>query len=582
MRLLITLIRRYPVQSTFTLVALLFAGIAEGFGMSMLLPVLGIAIDTPSGSAVSSHVSKSALEQAITGFFGTIGMTPTVGLLLIIFVLSILLKAVMVLIANKRVGYMVAQVATDLRLDLIRALFATRWEYYVHQPIGRFTNAFATEASRSADAYLYGIRTIASLLYAVVYGIVAMMLSWKATLITLSAGSIILYALQYLVIKARKAGKRQTRLLKSSLSILTDTLQSIKPLKAMGRENMADSVLQRKTTSLNKALQKQVFSKEAMRALQEPLLTIFFAFGLYVALIWWKLPLSNVLIMVYMLVKILKTLQKAQKNYQFMVVCESAYWSLWSKVEEAQKEHENSIGTIQPSFKHSIRFEGVSFSYEKRFILKNVSLLFPKGSFSAIIGPSGAGKTTIVDLVTGLLAPQEGTVWIDDIPLAEVDIRTWRRMIGYVPQETLLLNDTVLVNVTLGDAKFTEKDVEHALRDAGAWDFVNEMQDGIYSLVGERGGMLSGGQLQRITIARALVHKPQLMILDEATSALDPAREADICETLRQLRGKLTILAISHQNAFLNATDRAYRLDDGVAQFLEKHGQKGQPVSTSA
>ena len=325
MRLLITLIRRYPVQSTFTLVALLFAGIAEGFGMSMLLPLLGIAIDTPSGSAVSSHASKSALEQAITGFFGTIGMTPTVGLLLIIFVLSILLKAVMVLIANKRVGYMVAQVATDLRLDLIRALFATRWEYYVHQPIGRFTNAFATEASRSADAYLYGIRTIASLLYAVVYGIVAMMLSWKATLITLSAGSIILYALQYLVIKARKAGKRQTRLLKSSLSILTDTLQSIKPLKAMGRENMADSVLQRKTTSLNKALQKQVFSKEAMRALQEPLLTIFFAFGLYVALIWWKLPLSNVLIMVYMLVKILKTLQKAQKNYQFRVVCESAY-----------------------------------------------------------------------------------------------------------------------------------------------------------------------------------------------------------------------------------------------------------------
>lgn len=157
-------------------------------------------------------------------------------------------------------------------------------------------------------------------------------------------------------------------------------------------------------------------------------------------------------------------------------------------------------------------------------------------------------------------------------------MKTWRRMIGYVPQETLLLNDTVLVNVTLGDTKFNEKDVEQALRDAGAWDFVNKMQDGIYSLVGERGGMLSGGQRQRITIARALVHKPQLLILDEATSALDPASEADICETLRQLRGKLTILAISHQNAFLNATDRTYQLDNGTAQFSEKHDQKGQPA----
>jgi ATP-binding cassette subfamily C protein len=140
----------------------------------------------------------------------------------------------------------------------------------------------------------------------------------------------------------------------------------------------------------------------------------------------------------------------------------------------------------------------------------------------------------------------------------------------------------VLVNVTLGDPAFTEIDVENALRDAGAWDFVAEMPDGIHSVVGERGGRLSGGERQRITIARALVHKPQLLILDEATSALDPASEADICETLRQLRGKLTILAISHQNALLNEADRAYRLDDGIAQFIEKHGHKGQPVSMSA
>jgi len=144
------------------------------------------------------------------------------------------------------------------------------------------------------------------------------------------------------------------------------------------------------------------------------------------------------------------------------------------------------------------------------------------------------------------------------------------------------LNDTVLVNVTLGDTKFTEKDVEQALRDAGAWDFVNKMQDGIHSLVGERGGMLSGGQRQRITIARALVHKPQLLILDEATNALDPDSEADICKTLRQLKEKLTILAISHQNAFLNETDRAYRLDDGEVQFLGNHRHKERPVSMSA
>lgn len=582
MRLLTTFFRRYPTESLLTLTALLFAGIAEGFGMTMLLPLLGIAMGGPASSASTPGASKSALENGILGLFDVAGIPPTISLLLIVFVLCIMVKAVLVLLANKRVGYMVARVATDLRLALIRALFATRWEYYVNQPIGRFTNAFATEASRSAAAYLFGIRLMALILQAAVYAIVALMVAWQETLMTLIAGFIILYALRRLVKKAKTAGKRQTHLLKSLLSQLTDTLQSIKPLKSMARENLADAVLQAKTNRLNQALQKQVFSEEALRALQEPLMTVFLGFGLYAALVWWQMPMATVLVMVFMLVKVLKTLQKAQKEYQSMLIAESAYWSLWSKIEEAGKEKEGNTGTLPPVLDHLIRFENVSFSYGDRPVLKNVSLSFPKGSFSAIIGSSGAGKTTVVDLITGLLTPQEGAVWIDDTPLNRVNTKSWRRMIGYVPQETLLLHDTVMVNVTLGDPAFDERDAERALRDAGAWAFVAEMPDGIHTVVGERGGRLSGGQRQRITIARALIHKPQLMILDEATSALDPATEAEICQTMRQLRGRLTILSISHQNALLDAADRAYRLKDGVAQLLEDHKRKTDEMPLTA
>jgi ATP-binding cassette, subfamily C, bacterial len=580
MRFIITIIRRYPSQSLFTLIAMLFAGIAEGFGISMLLPLLGIAMGNSQSISTSSQ-SDSAIEQIISGFFDVTGMPPTLGFMLFIFVVSIMLKATLVLLANKRVGYMVARVATDLRLALISALFATRWEYYVRQPIGRFTNAFATEAKRSSDAYLFGIRAIAYSLHSIVYAIVAMMLGWKITLITLGAGIFILYVLRCLVTMAKKAGKHQTRLLKSLLSLLTDTLQSIKPLKSMALENVADSVLQRETKQLNTVLQKQVFSEEALRALQEPLVIIFFAFGIYVALIWWQLPLAKVIVIVYMLAKVLKTLQKSQKNYQSMVISESAYWSLMSKIKEAQNERETCVGTILPTLNYSIRFEEVRFSYEDRFILKNVSLSFPKGSFSVIIGASGAGKTTIIDLITGLLEPQRGKLWIDDIPLTTVNIKTWRQMIGYVPQETLLLHDSVFMNVTLGNPAFTEKDAEQALQDAGAWDFVAKMPHGIHSVVGEKGGRLSGGQRQRITIARALIHKPELLILDEATSALDPASETEICATLHQLKGKLTIIAISHQKALLHVADRAYRLSNGDIEFLQKNDPKKQPASIS-
>ncbi|MGD9338780.1 MAG: ATP-binding cassette domain-containing protein, partial [Syntrophobacterales bacterium] len=137
--------------------------------------------------------------------------------------------------------------------------------------------------------------------------------------------------------------------------------------------------------------------------------------------------------------------------------------------------------------------------------------------------------------------------------------------------------DTVMINVTLGDPELGEEDVESALRAAGAWEFVKEMDQGIHSIVGERGGKLSGGQRQRIVIARALVHKPKLLILDEATSALDHESEAAICDTLRQLRGELTILAISHQPAFLRVADRAYRLEGEEVILVADHSENSSP-----
>jgi ATP-binding cassette subfamily C protein len=219
----------------------------------------------------------------------------------------------------------------------------------------------------------------------------------------------------------------------------------------------------------------------------------------------------------------------------------------------------------------------VSFTYGEHWVLQDTSLTFPVGLFTAIVGPSGVGKTTVADLVTGLLRPQEGKVWIDDLPLQQVDMMTWRRMIGYVPQETLLLHDTVLINVTLGDPELSAEDAEYALRAAGAWEFVTAIPQGMYSTVGERGDMLSGGQRQRIAIARALVHKPKLLILDEPTSALDRDSEEAICETLQQLSGEYTILAISHQPALMKAADRAYRLQNGIAVLDEDHPTASAP-----
>jgi ATP-binding cassette subfamily C protein len=273
--------------------------------------------------------------------------------------------------------------------------------------------------------------------------------------------------------------------------------------------------------------------------------------------------------MVLFVGKILKQVQKIQNEYANLAEYDSAYWSLLDKITNASQAREVLTGNLKPELKAAIRLDSVSFSYDERVVLNDVSLAVPAGTFVVLCGPSGSGKTTIADLLIGLLRPQQGDVRIDDLSISQVDIRSWRQMIGYVPQENLLLHDTVFQNVSLGQATVSEQDAEMSLRAAGAWDFVQQMPKGMFSVVGERGSMLSGGQRQRIAIARALVKRPKLLILDEATTALDPKTEKEICATLQQLRGDITILAISHQPTLLDCADWAYQVKEGAVSLVK-------------
>jgi ATP-binding cassette subfamily C protein len=561
MKLFAAFSRAYPVQSALVLGSLVLASLFEGLGLTTLLPLLS------SGSGGAAGDAKPGVGAVVTRMLDAVGLTPTVGVLLLIVVIGMTLKGALVLVANRQVGYTVAHVATDLRLTFIRSLLSARWEYYLRQPVGGLANSLATEATRGAEAYLYGATVIALVIQALVYSIVALLVSWQATVAALGAGIVFVFLLNRLVHVSRRAGAKQTRLLRSLLARLSDNLQSVKPLKAMARENLANALLEGDTTQLNRALRKEIFSKEALRALQEPMLAILIAAGLYVALVRFGMSTGSVMFLAFLLVRTLLYLSRMQREYQRMATCESAYWALQSAIAGAMKESENLPAGAVPVLRQAIRLENVGFRYRETWVLRNATLTIPAGGITAIIGASGSGKTTVVDLITALLRPQEGEIWIDDLPLGRVDWRLWRRMIGYVPQDTLLLHDTVANNVTLGDPELTRSDAEAALRAAGIWDLVSGLPEGLDTIVGERGGKLSGGQRQRVAIARALAHRPRVLILDEATSALDPETETAICRTLEGLRGELTIIAISHQSALVDVADRVYRMAAGTASL---------------
>jgi len=563
MRTLITYIIIFPRRSAFVLLALLVAGVAEGLSLTALLPLLSIAVGESTDDSGIGKFMADALQK--------IGIEPTLDMILIIIVGGMLTKGVILLLANRQVGYTVAHVATALRLNLIEALLASRWSYYLRQPVGALANSVATEAYRAANGFEHSVIVLALAIQVLVYSVVAVFISWQATLASLFIGLFLLVVLHRLVRATRRAGANQTQLLRYLLTYLSDVLNSVKSLKAMSRDNVADAILRDQTTQLEKATRHEVMSRAALMALQEPILAAITAAGLYLALVVWQLSLPEVMVMVFLLTRILGLLNKTQRKYQQLAVQESAYWALRKAAEDAAAAAERNSGTAEPTLLQGIALQHVKFSYGEKVIFKQLNLDIPVKTFTAITGPSGVGKSTLIDLLCGLTEPDAGKILIDDKSLPDLDLRKWRHMIGYVSQDTILLHDTIMNNILVGEPALTAEDAEHALRQAGAWDFVNALPDGMHTVVGERGGLLSGGQRQRIAIARALAHGPEFLIMDEPTSALDPESEKTICETLQQLSRQLTIIAVSHQPAVINAADRVFILSEGEAKALS-HG----------
>lgn len=569
MRLMLSFAREYPVQCLIVFMCLLFAGLGEGIGLSTLLPLLSLATDQ-GGNALGD----SGAAQAVEGALSIIHVEPTLLSMVIIIIFGLFMKAALSLLASRQVGYTVADIATDLRLALLSALGQSRWEYFLKQRSGGLANSVATEADRSAGAFQGAANVVAQLTQSWIFLGVALLVNWQAALAALAVGGLIFLSVRALVGMAGRAGKRQKNLFRSLLSLLTDSLQSLKPLKAMARETEIDGLLERDTRKLNRAMRKEVLSKEALRVMQELFIGLVLVIGVYVSLVHWKMQLPSVMVLAIVLARMLTKVSRVQQEYQRLVVSESFYWSLQGAISEAESARELPFGDREPTLESGIRLSSVSFEYDSGSVLDGLDLEIPAGGFTAVIGPSGAGKTTTVDLIIGLLRASSGQILIDDVSIEDLDIRAWRSLIGYVPQETVLLHDTILKNISIGNAEISEADVIWALKKAGAWDFVQKLPEGVHTVVGEHGSRFSGGQRQRIVIARALAHRPKFLILDEATSALDPDTEREVSETLRNLGDGYTILAISHRPTLMQLADHVYQIENGVATLIEQDDER--------
>ncbi|HEX2092266.1 MAG TPA: ABC transporter ATP-binding protein [Longimicrobiaceae bacterium] len=549
-------LRAHPRRSAGVTALLALAGAVEGVGLLALLPLLESV--GPGGEA------STPVGRAVAGALHRLGARPSPGALLAVIGAAVFAKAGLRWLAMAQVGSSVAAVAAELRLRLLRALLAARWSHFAGIPAGRVAGGLSRDAFWAALAYRDACAALAAALQLAAYAAAALLISWKLGVLALGAGIAVSAPLGLWVRVSRAAGVLQTGHSQALVTRAVDVLQAIKPIKAMGREEAYLSGLATETRGLRAAEEAHVRAAEGVRALQEPLLAVLVLGILFAALSWGKVDLPTVLVLAVLFQRMVGRFHAVQSEYQAMAAASGAYAALETQIVEAERSREPAAGSLPaPPLASGIELAGVRFRHGERPVLEDVTLHVPAGSFVAVVGPSGAGKTTLLDLLAGLREPDAGEVRVDGVPLREIDPAEWRRRLGYVPQESALLHESVLANVLLREPGLDAAAAERALAEAGAEELVASLPDGLRTRVGERGLRLSGGERRRLALARALVGRPRLLLLDEATAELDPVSAAAIGRTLRALRGRTTIVAVTHHPELADAADAVYALSRG-------------------
>lgn len=545
------------------LVSLLIGGLAENLSIATLWPIISMA----SGD---THQSDKMVDRIVTDILAFLHLPPSLGILLSFMILFVAIKFIFSVIGMIFVGREVASVATNLRLRLIDAIMRARWSYFTAQPSGRFTSAISMESDRASNAFRQSGLALAKCVECLAYLIGAMLISWQFSVAALAAAMVLWIAVTRYMRMAKKAGRGKTKYNQRLATAITEVLTNIKALKAMNRHHHVAAVFDTDIGKLRTALEKDTYSNAAISALQEPILTILLIGGVYLGHSYLDLRLQGLLATLWLLRRISANIGDIRQSMQGLYLDSPSFWGTIKLIKEVEAAVEELTIGDTVSLTRSATFEQVAFSYPGREVMRDVSMEIPAGKVTAVIGPSGVGKTTIADVLVGLNKPSRGEIFIDGTPLSKADLSHWRHRIGYIPQDNILFNDTIANNVVLGDLTIPPEKLEEALKLAGAWSFVSELPDGVNQIVGVRGNLLSGGQKQRLSIARALIADPTLLILDEATSALDHDTAHEICESVRNLAGSRTILAITHQSLWIDIADRIYRMKDGTVTLAER------------
>lgn len=558
MKIALSYLEKYKLLTLMSILVLILIFLFEGLGIGMIIPIM---------QEISGRGSANFFTKYTRLLFDSMHIQYNFLNLMIVFGIAMLTKYLLLAVQSKFARVLNASIIYDLRQRAFQNLLDFPLSYYYKTKLGNLVASLYTSARNAGSLIEYTILMFTESIFCLVYLLLSLLISVPLTIFICGIAS-----LAYLFIVprfkiARDIGREEKDIMDKMSSFLFDKLGGIKVLKSFNNEGF----VYREFTALARSYKEFIVKIQNNRIiadlLLEPPVLILIIVLLVVSVEVLHLSIIPLIALLYIFRSLTPRINTINKYYLQI----QGYLPHFAKIQEIVEredkiylpEGSKAIATI----KSGIEFSNVWFRYPgcDTYALKNINIFIEKNKTTALVGITGGGKTTLVDLILRHHIPEKGAIKIDGIDLSQIKGGAWRNIVSVVDQDNYLFNDSIYNNILYGKLDASEEEVINAAKLANAHNFILSIPQGYKAQVGERGIKLSGGQKQRIALARALIRNPQILILDEATSALDSDTERLIQDSIATLSQSKTIIIIAHRISTIIGADKIIVIEHGEA-----------------
>lgn len=553
------------------------------FSFAAIIPILQIIFKTEKAAAAPQlmawdwdnmkEVAANNMDYYVNALIADIGPTTTLLVLGLFLATMTFLKTGAYFLSSATVIPIRTGIVRDIRNQLYRKITSLPIGFFSEERKGDIIARMSGDVQEIENSIMSSLDMLfKNPILIIAYFATLLCISWQLTLFTILFVPVMGWIMGKVGRKLKRKSKEAQALWSDTMSQVEETLGGLRIIKAF----CAEEKMNRRFDNTNSNYRNQILKVNTRQQMAHPM-SEFLGTVMIIIVLWFggilvlnQQVLSGptfiyYIVILYSIINPLKDFSKAGYNIpKGLASMERVDKILLAESDIKEKENPQHIS----SFDHTIEFRHVSFRYGEQWVLRDINLTIEKGKTIALVGQSGGGKSTMVDLIPRYYDVQEGEVLIDGINVKDLDIHDLRQLIGNVNQEAILFNDTFFNNISFGVDNATQQQVEEAARIANADEFIKASENGYDTNIGDRGGRLSGGQRQRVSIARAILKNPPILILDEATSALDTESERLVQDALERLMKTRTTVAIAHRLSTIKNADEICVLHEG--QIVER------------